>query len=98
MQRFIHTKKMELYDVTKEIISSHFDRLEEEFPMLTSAHMTLEHSHNAFKAEMHVHGKHLDLQSHAEDDNIYKAIAEAFDRISSQSRKSLDKRQLHHHH
>ena len=98
MQRFIHTKKMDLYNITKDIISSYFDRLEEEFPMLTSAHITLEHSNHAFKADVHIHGKRLDLQSSAEDANIYKAIAATFERIKLRSRKSIKKRQAHHAH
>ena len=95
MQRFIHTKQMKLYEMTKDIIDTYFDRLEEDFPSLESAHITLEHSNHAFKTDMHIHGKRLDLAASSEDSNIYKAIAEAFDRIHCRSRKCLDKRQHH---
>ena len=95
MERYIHTKKMKLFDETKEVINGYFDKLESKHPEVMSAHVSLEHNNHGFVSNIHIHGKHMEVSSKAEDDTIYKAIDSSFDRISYQIKKVHDKR-IHH--
>ena len=95
MERYIHSKKMKLFDDTKDIIHTYFDKLESKHPEVISAHVSLEHNNHAFVSNIHIHGKNMEVSSKAEDDSIYRAIDSSFDRVRYQIKKTHDKR-IHH--
>lgn len=98
MKRFIKTKHMKLYEQTKIIIGNYFDRLEDEFPMLSSIHIVLEHSNHLFRAIINIRSKScisgeiINVNIETEGKNIYSALASAFEsiklKISRQTRLS----------
>jgi putative sigma-54 modulation protein len=66
-----------------------------EYPKLTTARVVMEMERNWHIVEVHLNGKHLDLEAKAKTTDMYASIDEAAEKIEKQLRKYLDR--VHDH-
>jgi len=65
---------------------------------ITSASIILDKQKKLFKAEVIVHGKHLNIEADNEAFEIHEAIDSTMEKIERQLEKFFDKKQNHHKH
>jgi putative sigma-54 modulation protein len=95
MEKIISGRHCDLTAKTKEHILHGLDRIESEYSKLTSARVVVDHQRQHHKVEVILHGKQIDIEAEAREENLWAAIDAASDRTERQLRKHLDKVQNH---
>lgn len=86
------------FDISPELkshVESRVARLADEYGKLTTARVVLELERSWQVAEVHITGKHTDLESKAQTRDMYQSVDEAVDKVEKQLRKQLEKIQQH---
>ena len=96
MEKIISGRHCDLTANTKAHILDGLDRLEGEYSKLTSARVVVDRQRQDHLVEVILHGKQLDIEATAREENLWAAIDHAIDRTERQLRKHLDKVQNHH--
>ena len=81
----------------KKYIGMELQKLNEQCRSLTSARVILDHRKIWHSAEIILHGKHLEIEAHAEATDLRRAVDDALEKAERQLRKHLDKIKNHKH-
>lgn len=95
MEKIISGRHCDLSAKTKEHILDGLARIEGEYSKLTSARVVVDQQRQHHEVEVILHGKQIDIEAKAREDNLWAAIDHAIDRTERQLRKHLDKVQKH---
>jgi len=96
MDIIVSGKNLPLTEALKDSVESHLNNMRVSYPKLNKAEVVLSHGHGKHKVEIVLHGNKINLDAHAETDDMYKSIADAVDRLDRQLEKKLEK--YHHNH
>ncbi|MEA2012558.1 MAG: ribosome-associated translation inhibitor RaiA [Verrucomicrobiota bacterium] len=96
METIISSKHYNINDALKEEINKKAAELSTIYNKLTILRIVLDSKRNFCNAEIILHGKDIDFEATAETDDMYATINKAFERMTRQLRKFLDKKQDHH--
>ncbi len=98
MEITVTGRHMEVSDALKEYAEKKILEVLDGVHKLTSVKLVLETQKGRSKAEVIVHGKHLDIEADAETFDMYQSIDLAAEKAGRQIEKFLDKAQDHHKH
>ncbi|WDE98429.1 ribosome-associated translation inhibitor RaiA [Lentisphaera profundi] len=96
MDIIVSGKNLQLTEALKDSVESHLSNMRVSYPKLNKAEVVLSHGHGKYKVEIVLHGNKINIDAHAETDDMYKSIADAVDRLDRQLEKKLET--FHHNH
>ena len=91
MQITITARHFELTKAIRDHVEKACDKLEKYFDHIITVHVTLSIEDNRNLVEMSLHASHFNLQSDAEELDMYLALDTAIDKMEGQIKKLKDK-------
>ncbi len=70
MDIIVSGKNLKLTEALKDSVESHLNNMKVSYPKLNKAEVVLSHGHGEYKVEIVLHGNKIDLDAHAETDEI----------------------------
>ncbi len=98
MEISVTGRHMEISDALKEYVEKKIEDIVVGAHKITSAKVVLEFQKGRSKAEIIIHGKHLDIEADSESYDMYQSIDMAAEKAGKQIDKFVDKAQDHHKH
>jgi len=95
MELIISGRHLDIDEAVKSHTEERVQRLQKEYPKLTSARVVVELERSWCVAEVHLSGKHLCLDGKAKSRHIATAIDGAMEKVEKQLRKHVDRKQSH---
>ena len=96
MEITVTGRHMEVSEALREHATRKIQDIIEDIHKITSAKVVLELQKGRSKAEIIIHGKHLDVEADFESYDMYQSIDSAVEKAGRQIAKFIDKVQDHH--
>lgn len=98
MEITVTGRHMEVSDALREYATRKLEDIIQDVHKITSAKVILDMQKGRSKAEIIIHGKHLDIESDFESYDMYQSIDSVMEKAGKQIDKFMDKVQDHHKH
>ena len=95
MDIIVSARHMDLTDAMRNSVISSLESLNHT-GNINKAEVVLDSDHKKFRAEIIIHGSHLNLDAKAETGNMYESIDKAVERLQIQINKKFDKNHSSH--
>lgn len=96
MTIMVSGRHVSVTDAMKEYAESKLKSILEDKHKITNAKIVLDLQKTRHKAEIIVHGKHLNVEADSESYDMYESIDDAVSKIDRQISRFFEKKQNHH--
>lgn len=96
MEITVTGRHMEVSDGLREYVTRKIQDIVKDVHKITSAKVVLDMQKGRSKAEIIIHGKHLDIESDFESYDMHQSIDNVMEKAAKQIDKFMDKIQDHH--
>jgi putative sigma-54 modulation protein len=96
MEIIVSARHMDLTPALRESVETNLNSMKVSYPKLNKAEVVLSSNKGHCKCEIILHGNKVNLDAHAETEDMYKSIALAVERLDRQLEKRVET--FHHNH
>jgi putative sigma-54 modulation protein len=96
MEIIVTGRHFEVDDALKNYVDGKINSIISEYHKITSVRVILAQEKTRAKAEIIIHGKHINYEADSESFDMYRSIDETVTKIDKQLSKHFDKIQDHH--